>query len=85
MGTLVAQWDPRAVTAPPIDDLLDFIGEKGAFKESSTFQCHPFNFWASLYADNPISSLGRFLAAVPAIRVAHAYLGLFFEAVGDDS
>ena len=49
MAKLIAQLDGAAVHAPPVDDLLDFIGEKGAYKDSAGFQCHPFNFWAAVY------------------------------------
>jgi hypothetical protein len=47
-----------------VNDVLDFMAERGQFK-GSQIECHPFQFWAAIFPDSPLSPLGCFLTSVP--------------------
>ena len=59
MGWLLiphTEWSPwffGIFLSPKIDDILEFIGERGIFKDSTGLDCHPFHFWTSLYPIQP--------------------------------
>ena len=40
----------HGVDCPRLDDVLDFIAERGPFNNSGSFECSPFHFWSALYA-----------------------------------
>ena len=58
--SLVDQWGNVAVNNPEWNDLLEFIGERRIYKESQSIACHPFHFWATLYADTSVAFMPPF-------------------------
>ena len=58
------------VNAPSLDEVLAFVGETGAHKNSSSVSGHPFLFWATLHVDSCIAPLGKLLASIPASQAS---------------
>ena len=58
------------VNAPSLDEVLAFVGETGAYQDSSSVSCDPFLFWATLHVDSCIALLGKLLASIPASQAS---------------
>ena len=53
------------VSAPMLDEVIEFVQCKGKSEKVTEFECSPYNLWASVLPTSSLSPLARLLSSLP--------------------